>query len=93
MHGRLQRRHGGSLRSRRLPLGIGSVPRRARTGPGVLRVDALAARLAAHLVLAREAAGVEWPQVHQLIFEVEDFFINVLRGEWFFHIRYYIYDT
>jgi len=47
--------------------------------PGVLRVHAFAARLAAHLVLAREAAGVEWTELHELVFEAEDFFINVLH--------------
>jgi hypothetical protein len=45
------------------------------------------------LVLAREAAGVERTQLHELVFEAEDFFINVLHGGGLFHIRYYIYDT
>ena len=48
--------------------------------PGVLWVRALAAGLATHLVLAREAAGVEWTELQELVFEAEDFFINVLHG-------------
>jgi len=46
---------------------------------GVLWVHAFASRFAAHLVLAREAAGVERTQLHELVFEAEDFFINVLH--------------
>jgi len=45
------------------------------------------------LVLARKATGMERAELQELVFQAEDFFINVLHGEGLFHIRYHIYDT
>ena len=52
-------------------------------------VLAAATRLAADMKLAGEAAGVQRAQLQELVFEVKDFFINVLHGEGLFHIRYH----
>jgi len=45
------------------------------------RVATFAAWFATDLVLAGEAAWMERPQGQKLLFKLEDFFIDLLRGE------------
>src|SRR5271170_266439 len=57
-----------------------------------LGIFAPASRLAAHVVLPREAAGMEGAQFHQLLFDSGDSLFDLRDAIICFHSRYYMYS-